>query len=131
MIPGRTLAIISVHNDLDPKQSGSLYEISSNDMLVDKYPNLCVIPMIHNVDVHRNKFLLFVVIYLASKDISLSKGDTIGYMNIQPLEISEILTETSIEPTSIICEIDEKKDPDMQKEALEEVSGKEIHYSPH
>ena len=46
VIPGRMVAIISVHNDLDPKQSGSLYEISPNDMLVDKYPNLCVIPMI-------------------------------------------------------------------------------------
>ena len=32
VIPGRTLAILSVHNDLDPKQSGSLYEISPNDM---------------------------------------------------------------------------------------------------
>ena len=82
MIPGRTLAIISVHNDLDPKQSGSLYEISSNDMLIDKYPNLCVIPMIHNVDVYRNEFLQFVVINLASEDVSLSKGETIGYMNI-------------------------------------------------
>ena len=25
-IPGRTLAIVCVHNDLDPMQSGSLYE---------------------------------------------------------------------------------------------------------
>ena len=66
VIQGRTLAILSVHNDLDPKQSGSLYEVSANDMLNDKYPNLCVIPMILNVDVHRNKYLLLVVINLAS-----------------------------------------------------------------
>ena len=82
VIPGRTLAVLSVHNDLDPKQSGSLYDISPNDMLVDKYPNLCVIPMIHNVDVHRNEYLPLVVINLASEDVSLSKGETIGHMSV-------------------------------------------------
>ena len=39
-IPGRTLAIVCIHNDLHPKQSGSLYKIKPNDKLVEKYPNL-------------------------------------------------------------------------------------------
>ena len=45
-IPRRTLAIISIHNNLNPKQSGSLYEIEPNEKIVERYPNLCVIPMI-------------------------------------------------------------------------------------
>ena len=113
VIPGRTLAIVCVHNDLDPEQSGSLYEISPDDKLVDKYPNLCMIPMIQNVDVHRNEYLPLVVINLATEDINLSKGETIGFMNIQPLEISEILTGTSIEPTSLVCENNGKKELDL------------------
>ena len=52
-IPGRTLAIVCVYNNLDPNQSGSLYKIEPCSILNEKYPNLCVIPMIHNVDVHR------------------------------------------------------------------------------
>ena len=108
-IPGRTLAIVCIHNDLDPVQSGSLYEIRPNDMLVEKYPNLCIIPMIHNVDVHRNEYLPLVIINFAFNDVNLPKGESMGYMNIQPLEISEIMTETSMEPTSLICEDDEKK----------------------
>ena len=32
-IPGRTLAIVCVYNNLDPNQSGSLYEIEPCDML--------------------------------------------------------------------------------------------------
>ena len=52
-IPGRTLAIVCIYNNLDPHQSGSLYEIEPNEAIVDKYPNMCVIPMIHNVDVYR------------------------------------------------------------------------------
>ena len=65
--------------------------------------------MIHNVDVHRNEYLPLVVINLASEDVSLSKGETIGYMSVQPLEISEILMETAIEPPSLICDIKEEK----------------------
>ena len=46
------------------------------------------------------------------------------------MEISEILTETATEPTSIICEIEEEKDPDKQKETLEEEVEKKSITSP-
>ena len=79
-IPGRTLAIICVYNNLRPYQSGSIYEIEPSDKLLDKYPNLCIIPMIHNVDVHRTEYLPLVVINLSPDDISLSKGEIMGFM---------------------------------------------------
>ena len=130
-IPVRTLAIVCVHNDLHPKQSGSLYEIRPNDMLVEKYPNLCIIPMIHNVDVHRNKYLPLVVINFANDDINLTKGETMGYMNIQPFEISKIMTETSTEPSSLMCEDDEKKVFGKQEEIdVEEKVEKKFITSP-
>ena len=103
-IPGRTLAIACIYNNLDPHQSGSLYEIEPNDAIINKYPNMCVIPMIHNVDVHSMEHLPLVVINFATDDISLLKGEIMGFMQIQPLEISEIMTETSTEPSSITCE---------------------------
>ena len=108
-VPGRTLAIVCICNNLDPNQSGSLYEIEPNEMLHEKYPNLCIIPMIHNVDVHRTEHLPLVVINFASDDIYLSKGETMGFMQIQSLEISEIMTETSTEPSSIIYEDDDNE----------------------
>ena len=103
-IPRRTLVIVCVYNNLDPHQSGSLYEIEPNDAIINKYPNLCVIPMIHNVDVHRTEHLPLVVINFTSDDVSPSKGEIMGFMQIQPLEISEIMTETSTEPSSITYE---------------------------
>ena len=108
-IPRRTLAIVCIHNNLNPKQSGSLYEIEPDKMIIEKYPNLCIIPMIHNVDVHRTEHLPLVVINFATNDINLSKGESMGYMSIQPLEISEIKTETSTEPSSFVYENDEKE----------------------
>ena len=108
-IPGRTLATVCICNNLDPNQSGSLYEIEPCDMLNEKYPNLCIIPMIHNIDVHRTEHLPLVVINFASDDVYLSKGETMGFMQIQSLEISEIMAETSTEPSSIIYEDDNKE----------------------
>ena len=130
-IPGRTLAIVCVQNDLDPMQSRSLYEIRPNDMFIEKYPNLCIIPMIHNMDVHRNEWLPLVVINFALDDVNLLKGESIGYMCLQPLEISEIVTETATKPSSLMCENDEKKVTDNQKEIdIEEKVEKKFITSP-
>ena len=114
-VPGRTLAILCICNNLDPNQSGSLYEIEPCDILNEKYCNLCIIPMIHNVEVHRTEHLPLVVINFASDDTYLSKGETMGFMQIQSLEISEIMTETSTEQSSIIYEDDDKEVLDMQE----------------
>ena len=118
-IPGRTLVIVCVYNNLDPKQSGSLYEIEPCVMLKDKYPDLCIIPMIHNLDVHQTEHLPLVVINLASGDVYLLKGETMGFMQIHSLEISEIMTETSTEPLSLTYEDDNKEVLDMQEGEFE------------
>ena len=123
-IPGRTLAIICIYNNLGPNQSGSLYEIEPCGILNEKYPNLCIIPMIHNVNIHKTEHLPLVVINFASDDIYLSKGETMGFMQIQSIEISEIMTKTSTEPSSIIYEDDDKEvlnnqEGEVEKESLE------------
>ena len=43
ILPGRTLAIIQVNNDLEPKQSGQIYEIEPNYFLTKEYPNLYIV----------------------------------------------------------------------------------------
>ena len=93
-------------------------------MINEKYPNLCVIPMIHNVDVHRTEHLPLIVINFAPDDVYLLKGETMGFMQIQSLEISEIMTETSTEPSSIIYEDDinevlREQEGEVKKENIE------------
>ena len=123
-LPGRMLAIVCVYNNLDPNQSGYIYEIEPCSSLHEKYPNLCVIPMIHNKDVYKTEHITLVVINFASDEIYLLKGETMGFMQIQSLDISEIMTETSTEPSSIIYEDDDKEvlikqDGEDGKESLE------------
>ena len=130
-IPGRTLTTVCISNDLDPNQCGSLYDIEPCSILNEKYPNMCVIPMIHNVNVHRTEHLPLVIINLDYDDINLSKGETMGFMQIQPLDITEIMTETSTEPSSIIYEDDNKEVLNKQEGEIEnENSEKKFITSP-
>ena len=103
------MAIVCIYNNLDPDQSGYIYEIEPSHNLYEKYPNLCVILMIHNVDIHKTENVPLVIINLSSDEIYLSKGETMGFMQNQSLDISEIMTETSTEPSPIIFEDDNKE----------------------
>ena len=61
-LPGRNLAVIQVNTDLEPEQSGQIYEIEANYFLIEEYPNLYIVPMIHNVDIHKTKNVPLVII---------------------------------------------------------------------
>ena len=97
-LPGRTLAVVHVNNNLSLEQSGQLYKIEPNSLLTIEYPNLLVIPIIHNVDIHKTENVPLIVINLSTDSVYLSKGDIIGFMQSQSLDISEITTETSTKP---------------------------------
>ena len=124
-LPGRTLAIVCVYNNLDPEQSGQIYEIEPSPHLYEKYPSLCIIPMIHNVDVLKTENIPLVVVNFSSDNINLLKGETVGFTQNQPLDISEIMTETSTEPSPIVIEADDKgviyeqKDIDINNDNIE------------
>ena len=50
-----------------------------------------------------------VTINLSTDDVYLSKGEIMGFMQNQSLDISETITETSTEPSTIILEDDDKE----------------------
>ena len=105
-LTGRTLAVVHINNNLSPEQSGQLYEIEPNYLLTNEYPNLYVIPMIHNVDIHKTENVPLAVVNLLTDSVYLSKGEIMGFMQSQSLDISEITTETSTEPSPILLEED-------------------------
>ena len=114
-LPGKSLAVVCVCNDLEPDQSGQIYEVEPSQILNDKYPNLCIIPMIHSVDIHKTENIPLVVINLLTEDVYLLKGEVMGFMHNQSLDISEIVTETSTEPSPVILEDDDKEILQRQK----------------
>ena len=107
-----------MNNTLKPEQSGQLYEIEPNYLLTEEYPNLYIIPMIHNVDVHKAENVPLVVINFSTDSVYLSKGEIMGFMQNQSLDMSEIIIETSTEPSPILLE------DDNDIEELKEQNGK-------
>ena len=91
-LPGRTLAVIQVNTDLEPEQSGQIYEIEPNYFLIEEYPNLYIVPMIHNVDIHKTENVPLVIINFLTDSVYLSKGEVMGFMQDQSLNITEIVT---------------------------------------
>ena len=77
--------------------------------MIEENPNLCIIPMIHNVDIHKTENVPLVVINLLNDDVYLLKGEIMGLMQNQSLDISEMVTETSTEPSPIKLEDEDKE----------------------
>ena len=116
LLPGRTLAVIQVNSELTPEQTGLIYEIQPYEVLSEKYPNIYVVPMIHNADTYIPDTVSMVIINFLSDDISISKGEIMGFLQSQPIDISEIRTETSTEPSSIGIGEDDAKEVSPNQE---------------
>ena len=100
-LPGRTLAVIQVKSELKCEQTGQIYEVQPNEELSDKYPNIYVVPMIHNADTYIPDTVPVVLINFSLDDVSIPKGEIMGFLQSQTIDISEIKTETSTEPSPI------------------------------
>ena len=83
LLPGRTLAVIYVNNNLTQEQSSYLYDIEPNYLLANEYPNLYKIPTIHNVDLYKSENVPLVVINILLENIYLSKGEIMVFMQRQ------------------------------------------------
>ena len=101
-LPGRTLAVIQVNINLELEQSGQIYEIQLNVTLFEEYPNLYIMPMLHNVDMHTTESVSMVIINFSVDNISLLKGEIMGFLQNQSLEVSKKRTETSTETLTYI-----------------------------
>ena len=86
-LPGRSLIVVCVRSNLEPDQCGQIYEVEPNQCLIEEYPNLCIIPMIHNVDVQQTENVPSLVINLSNDDVYLSKGEVMGFMQYHSLDI--------------------------------------------
>ena len=125
-LPRRSLIVVCVQSNLEPDQRGQIYEVEPNQCLIEEYPNLCIIPMIHNVDVYKTENIPSVVINFLNDDVYLSKGEVMGFMQNQSLDISEIVTETSTEPSLIKLEDEDKEVLQNEEVSIEKTEKKFI-----
>ena len=82
--------------------------------------------MIHNVDIYKTENVPLVVINLLNDDVYLSKGEVMGFMQNQSLDIPEIVTETSTEPSLIKLEDEDKEVLQNEEVSIENTEKKFI-----
>ena len=77
-LPPRTLAVINVHVDLKVNSAEHTYDVKPNSLLMDWYPNIVVVPVIHIMPKQTETIIPFIVINLSTESIFLSKCEALA-----------------------------------------------------
>ena len=73
ILPPRMLAVVGVHVDLKENFTEHTYKVKPNSFLMDQYPNMVIISVIHLMPMWTDATVPFVIINMSTKSISLSK----------------------------------------------------------
>ena len=109
-IPSRSLVILNAKATIDKHMEGGLYKVVPNFLLSDEYPELVLIPTIHNVEITETQCIPYVLLNLSKEEIFLGKGEILRHLEKEDITVEEITTETmfqseNVELTKPNCEI--------------------------
>ena len=110
-LPPRMLAVLNFYVDLKENSTVHTYGVKPNSLLMDQYPNMVIIPVIHITTMQTDTIIYFIVINLSTKSIFLSKCEALGFLDQTDIEIFEIMTSLALEPLALEVTF---KQPDKQ-----------------
>ena len=89
-ISGRTVAVLSVNSSVHQNDIGQFYNVRANSLLDDEYPQLQIIPTLHKADNTNSTLIPFAMINLGEDYIFLPKGQVVGFLDPECIDVSEI-----------------------------------------
>ena len=89
-IPGRTVAVLNVNSSIQQYDVEQVYNVRANSLLEDEHPQLQIIPTLHKVDDTNQNLILFVMVNLREDHVFLPKGQMVGFLDPECIDISEI-----------------------------------------
>ena len=95
-IPGRTVAVLNVNSSVHQNDIGQFYNVRANSLLEDEYPQLQIIPTLHKVDDTNTTFIPFMMINLGKDYVFLPKGQVVGFLDAECIDVSEIELDIAI-----------------------------------
>ena len=96
-IPSRSLMVLNAKETIDKYMEGGLHKVVPNFLLSDEYPELVLIPTIHNVEITKLECIPYVLLNLSEETIFLRKGEILGHLEKEDITIEEITTETMLQ----------------------------------
>ena len=89
-ISGRTVAVLNVNSLVHKNDIGQFYNVRANSLLEDEYPQLQIVPTLHKVDNTNTTLIPFVMINLGEDYVFLPKGQVVGFLDAECIDVSEI-----------------------------------------
>ena len=96
-IPSRSLMVLNAKATIDKHMEGGVYKVVPNFLLSDDYPELVLIPTIHNVEITETQCILFILLNLSKEGIFLRKGEILKHLEKEDITVEEITTETMLQ----------------------------------
>ena len=96
-IPSRSLMVLNAKATIDRHMEGGLHKVVPNFLLSDEYPELVLIPTVHNVEITKLECIPYILLNLSEEAIFLRKGEILGHLEKEDIIIEEITTETMLQ----------------------------------
>ena len=96
-IPSRSLMVLNAKATIDKHMEGGLHKVVPNFLLSDEYPELVLIPTVHNVEITKIQCIPYVLLDLSKEEIFLRKGEILRHLEKEDITIEEITTETMLQ----------------------------------
>ena len=96
-IPSRSLMVLNAKATIDKHMEGGLHKVVPNFLLSDEYPELVLIPTVHNVEITKIECIPYVLLNLSEEEIFLRKGEILRHLEKEDITIEEITTETMLQ----------------------------------
>ena len=124
-IPSRVVALLNVNSSIQQYDVGQVYNVRANSLLEDEYPQLQIIPTLHKVDDTNQTLIAFVMVNLGEDHVFLPKGQVVGFLDPECIDISEIeldiaaiAVNTIDSPTTIKEKVSNKSQCDMPSDFI-------------
>ena len=105
------MAVLNVNSSVHQSDIGQFYNVRANLLLEDEYPQLQIVPTLHKVDDTNTTLIPFVMINLGEDYIFLPKGQVVGFLDAECIDVSEIeldITTVTVNAMNIPTAIKEK-----------------------
>ena len=96
-IPLRSLMVLNAKATIDRHMEGGLHKVVPNFLLSDEYPELVLIPTVHNVEITKIECIPYILLNLSEEAIFLRKGEILRLLEKEDITIEEITTETMLQ----------------------------------
>ena len=119
-IPSRSLMVLNAKVTIDKHMEGGLYKVVPNFLLSDEYPELVLIPTVHNVEITKTECIPYILLNLSEEEIFLRKGGILRHLEKEDITIEEITIETMFQSENM----------DLTKSNCKVLTGENIHSFP-